>query len=257
MTIDGRTKPYEERPFRVKLIAINNDNSLKVNFIFVSKGTLMAGALCGEGASGHVHANRGKTFNLKNEFSLSSGMRKRVKVFFSFFSITLLVAIQQRSSMVEKSDDDDGGGQQQFMASACARNYEYVLVHAHTHVSIDDVSHTRDIFLSFCIRFGTGDWSVRPTHSRGYICIRYYGTRNNGASVWRHTSLREEERRDTECATCKWLVSAHKIWKMFTTSRFMAFKKTSKVSLSLWKIVICCLVALLHFILFPSFIQWA
>lgn len=31
-----------------------------------------------------------------------------------------------------------------------------------------------------------------------------------------------------ESATCEWLISAHKIWKMFTTSRFMAYKELQK-----------------------------
>lgn len=78
------------------------------------------------------HANRRKTFNLKNDFSLSNGKRKKSK---TFFSPNFTFKSLQRSVLVAK---EKGGRTPKktylWLLRARERDYEYVFAHAYTHV---------------------------------------------------------------------------------------------------------------------------
>lgn len=114
--------------------------------------------------------NRRETFNLKNDFSLSHGKRKRVKVFFSPASLCYI-----------------GDSARKWERRRTPKNIYGFCVHASEITNMFSLTHTRTWppSTTFCTRrFQTGGCLIPCTHTPHSRSTS--GTRIIGASVWRH-----------------------------------------------------------------------
>lgn len=130
---------YGERLFRAKLNAINNDNSLKVNFIFARCRWTTRDRTC------TVESTR-KTFNLKNDFALSnvSGKCKRMKketfFFFQHQLHSMLVKIRQRflrATQGKKVAGAECGSQKKKIYGFCVHAKLRICFRSRIHARVD------------------------------------------------------------------------------------------------------------------------